>query len=166
MRDARKYDEGSGGALKVTIQKFYRVSGASTQLKGVVPDVVLPTPWDGLEVLEGDLDSALAWDEIPPIPHSTAGGFADVLPGLIASSKQRVAGSGEFQKMAEDVAKREKRMADPTVSLNIEARRAEFAAATAEEKEEAKDEVESESRTPKMLLDEGVNVLADLVAAK
>ena len=52
------------GAVKVTIQKFYRISGESTQEKGVTPDVVLPSRLDGLESGEKYLDYALAWDHI------------------------------------------------------------------------------------------------------
>lgn len=157
-----------GGALKLTVQKFYRVSGASTQLKGVVADVVLPSPFDGLDVLEGDLDHALKWDEIPRIPHATAGGFADVLPELRKRSQQRVATDEAFVEMKDEHAEREKRLADPTVSLSLEARRAELAEFKAdEEEEEEPEEVEEgeerESRTPEPLLDEGVRVLADLI---
>ncbi len=52
------------GAVKVTIQKFYRISGESTQEKGVIPDVVLPSRLDGLESGEKYLDYALSWDHI------------------------------------------------------------------------------------------------------
>jgi len=167
MRNARQYQDAVGGALKVTIQKFYRVSGASTQLKGVVPDVVLPSPWDGLEVLESDLDHALAWDEIPPVPHPTAGGFADVLPALRSASAARVTANADFQELQADLAEREARRADKTMTLNLEARRQELLAANAKSEEEKEEEAEEAgSRTPPYLLDEGLHVLADLVDAR
>src|SRR5688572_29392891 len=53
------------GAAKFTIQKYYLPSGASTQLKGVVPDIVLPSIEDSLPIGEADLPRALAWDQIP-----------------------------------------------------------------------------------------------------
>src|SRR6185503_12512593 len=53
------------GAAKFTIQKYYLPSGASTQLKGVVPDIVLPSIEDYLQIGEGDLPRALVWDQIP-----------------------------------------------------------------------------------------------------
>ncbi len=156
-----------GGALKLTVQKFYRVSGASTQLKGVVPDVVLPSPFDGLDVLESDLDHALAWDEIPSIPHATAGGFGDVLPELRKRSAARVASSEDFQEIAETLRDLDARRQEQTVSLQLEARRVEFAEAKAEadaeEEPEAEEEGGSDSHTPKAILDEGVRVLSDLV---
>jgi carboxyl-terminal processing protease len=53
------------GALKITFQKFYRVNGGSTQLRGVTPDIVLPDPYDYLKLREKDNNSALGWDQIP-----------------------------------------------------------------------------------------------------
>ena len=68
------------GAVRLTIQKFYLPSGASTQLKGVTPDIVINDYEDYLPIGEGDLPHALAWDEIPssfydgaPIPPSVLG---------------------------------------------------------------------------------------------
>lgn len=52
------------GALKITLQKFYRVNGGSTQLKGVTPDIVLPDTYEYLKLREKDNESALKWDEI------------------------------------------------------------------------------------------------------
>jgi carboxyl-terminal processing protease len=165
MRGARGYDEQVGGALKLTIQKFYRISGHSTQRKGVVPDIILPTPYDGLDVLEGDLDHALVWDEIPMLPHAKAEGFDDVLPKLREASTRRVTASEDFQELAEQIAERERREADPQVSLNLEARRLELLAFQKEEEEE-EEEGEEEvvgGKTPTYLLDEAVHVLADLI---
>lgn len=53
------------GAIKLTVQKFYRVNGGSTQLKGVTPDVILPDPYSKIEMGERRDKSALPWDEIP-----------------------------------------------------------------------------------------------------
>ena len=53
------------GALKLTLQKFYRINGGATQLKGVTPDVVLPDRYEHLKFREKDNTAALAWDEIP-----------------------------------------------------------------------------------------------------
>ena len=162
MKNARSYDEAVGGALKVTIQKFYRISGASTQRKGVVPDVVLPSPYDGLEVLEGDLDTALAWDEIPMIPHARAGSFDDVLPALRKASAERVAKSEDFQELAEQLAERERRRADPEVSLHLETRRQELLAFEEDAAEEEEDDEAGGAETPDFLLMEALHVLADL----
>ncbi len=57
------------GAMKLTFQKFYRVNGGSTQLKGVTPDVILPDAYEYLKIREKDNPSALPWDEIPKAPY-------------------------------------------------------------------------------------------------
>ncbi len=65
----KKYDD--LGALKITIQKFYRVNGSSTQYKGIVPDVVLPSVLDYLETGEQYLDNSLPWDQVEPVRYKT-----------------------------------------------------------------------------------------------
>src|SRR5262249_15616882 len=61
------------GALKLTIQKFYRIAGGSTQLKGVLPDVKLPSPTDHPEIGEGALKGPLAYDTVDPVPFERWG---------------------------------------------------------------------------------------------
>ncbi|MBN8701787.1 MAG: carboxy terminal-processing peptidase [Bacteroidetes bacterium] len=57
------------GSLKVTFQKFYRINGGATQLRGVVPDVILPDPYTYIETGEKDLDYPMPWDEIKPAEY-------------------------------------------------------------------------------------------------
>lgn len=61
------------GALKLTFEKFYRVNGGSTQLKGVTPDIVLPDTYEYLKFREKDNTSALTWDQIPKANYESAG---------------------------------------------------------------------------------------------
>jgi len=77
------------GQLKVTESKFYRISGESTQHRGVVPDVVFPSIYDTEEIGESALEHALNWDQITPIRHGTYGNFASVLPDIQALFKER-----------------------------------------------------------------------------
>lgn len=121
-------DEDTGGALKLTTHKFYRISGSSTQLKGVAADVVIPSPWEGLEIAEKDLDHALPWDTVQPVAHADLGHPASLAPQLQQAANARIASSQWFRWMAEDVAEREKEDADKTLSLNLEKRKAEKAA--------------------------------------
>jgi carboxyl-terminal processing protease len=58
------YGQTEYGILKLTFEKFYRINGGSTQLKGVTPDVALPDPYDYLKLREKDQPSALAWDQL------------------------------------------------------------------------------------------------------
>lgn len=123
-------DRDQAGTLKVTIQKFYRPSGSSTQNLGVVPDVILPSLTDALEIGEAYLDHALDHDVIRRAP-----GFEPLppqnlfLPRLKEMSAQRVNESKDFAYIIEDVAKERKRRRENEVTLNIETRREELAAA-------------------------------------
>ncbi|MEL0208392.1 MAG: carboxy terminal-processing peptidase, partial [Gammaproteobacteria bacterium] len=65
----QKLDDLSDGQIKITESKFYRVSGSSTQSKGIEPDIVLPSTWDIEETGESSLDESLPWDTIRPIRH-------------------------------------------------------------------------------------------------
>ena len=65
----QRLDDLSAGQIKITESKFYRVSGSSTQAKGIEPDIVLPSSWDIEETGESSLDESLPWDTIRPIRH-------------------------------------------------------------------------------------------------
>lgn len=106
------------GNLKMTIQKFYRVAGGSTQKKGVVPDIVLPSVLDALELGETTLDYYLPYDEVPPVPYDHMGLTAPYLADLRANSLVRVAASPDFAYVRQDIAYFKKRVQDNTVSLN------------------------------------------------
>jgi carboxyl-terminal processing protease len=67
----QRLDDLSEGQIKITESKFYRVSGSSTQAKGIEPDIVLPSTWDIEETGESSLDDSLPWDTIRPIRHRT-----------------------------------------------------------------------------------------------
>lgn len=121
----RRFEENIAGALKLTTHKFYRISGGSTQHKGVEPDVVLPSPYDGMKVKEEDLDYALPWDEIDPVAHKTYDLVRDSLPLLNANSAKRIAKNPEFQYVQQDSKKLEERREENQVSLNLEERRKE-----------------------------------------
>ncbi len=115
------------GALKYTSHMFFRVDGRSTQIEGVRADIVLPSPWDGLEVHEADLDHALPWDQIAPTSDFTGRRLSLDLPALRAASALRMGASVPFAFLREDVARREAAEADPTVSLHLPTRKAEIA---------------------------------------
>ena len=110
------------GALKVTIRKFYRASGSSTQLKGVVPDIVLPSVSNYEEVGEAALEYPLAWDEIPSAAYEKLDLIQPVLPELRKRSTERLAIDKDFAYLQEDIATFRKYLAEKSVSLNEEAR--------------------------------------------
>jgi carboxyl-terminal processing protease len=111
------------GSLKFTMQKFYRVTGGSTQFKGVASDIVLPDLFSYVDQGEKESDYPLKWDEIKPAsyrPWDDQPNYAK----LEANSKARVAASPAFQQMTELVQSLRKRKNETTVSLNLEKFRA------------------------------------------
>ncbi len=78
------------GQLKVTESKFYRISGDSTQHRGVVPDIDFPSLFDPSEIGESALDNALDWDQISPVRHREYSYFSSLLPTLNERHKSRI----------------------------------------------------------------------------
>jgi carboxyl-terminal processing protease len=113
------------GALKLTINKFYRVLGGSTQLEGVKSNIVLPSLTDNPEFGEGSLPHPLPYDEVAP-QRIDRNDLTPVIGQLQALSSQRVAADPEFRYISEDMARMRKRYDDNTVSLNLADRKREL----------------------------------------
>jgi carboxyl-terminal processing protease len=107
------------GALKVTIQKFYRINGDSTQYKGVTPDVILPDPFSYVENREQDLKYSLPWDKVQSKKYNTWKEFKYDIPKLISNSQKRVKKDKRMQKIKKNVAYLKKRKDDTKVTLNL-----------------------------------------------
>jgi carboxyl-terminal processing protease len=122
------------GALKLTVAQFYRPSGASTQLRGVVSDVVLPPASDVSDVSERKLDDPLPWDSVPATLYDRDGRVDGLLPTLRALSARRVAEDRAFLALGEEVHQLEVRATVGTVSLNEAERRKEIASSKARER--------------------------------
>jgi carboxyl-terminal processing protease len=115
------------GALKLTIQKFYRVAGGSTQLHGVASDIVLPTLSDLPEFGEGALKNCLPYDEVPKARFSKwSDGRGLFLDELKRRSQARVQDNPEFRYVMEDMGRLRKRLDENRISLNEDVRRAEL----------------------------------------
>lgn len=106
------------GALKITIQKFYRPSGQSTQLKGVVPDIVLPSRNNFADVGETALESPLSWDTIDGAQYERMNRIEPFIAELRRRSDRRVATEKDFGYVREDIEQFKKSKDDKTVSLN------------------------------------------------
>src|SRR5258706_8554252 len=106
------------GALKLTIRKFYRASGSSTQLKGVTPDIALPSIDDYLEIGEDSLENALPWDTIESAAYEKLNRVQPYLEELEKRSAGRVAAAKDFDYVREDIETVRKTLADKTASLN------------------------------------------------
>lgn len=111
------------GALKLTIKKFYRASGASTQRKGVIPDIVLPSVLnESKEIGEAALEDALPYDTIQSAKFEHLNLVEPYLPELRKHSAERVAKDKEYQYIREDIELFDKQQADKTILLNEKAR--------------------------------------------
>jgi carboxyl-terminal processing protease len=116
-------DTNEPGALKVTIRKFYRASGASTQLKGVLPDIVLPSVLNYLkDIGENSLENPLPWDTTDSTRFEKLNQVQPSLPELLKRSDQRVAADREFAYIREDIERYRETEEDKTVSLNEQVR--------------------------------------------
>lgn len=108
------------GSLKLTIQKFYRVDGGSTQMKGVIPDIILPDAKTYMESGERHIDHALVWDQISPVKYRA---WQDALPleALNKKSQARVGKSEVFKAIEERGQHLKERYDDTEVVLSREA---------------------------------------------
>jgi carboxyl-terminal processing protease len=137
------------GALKLTIQKFYRVAGGSTQLHGVTADITLPSLTDLPEFGEGALKNALPYDEVPPAKYTKWSDTHSLfLDELRARSAARVATDPEFHYVEDDMQRLKKKLADNTISLNEDVRRKEVQEEKARKEERSKERLARNEQEP------------------
>ena len=135
----RKDDVPNPGKLKLTVSKFYRVEGGTTQREGVTPDIVLPSVYDYLELGESSIENALPADRINPVSHERVGKVTSAWEQELQSkSRERIKEDRDFEYLFEDIAQVKKQQADKTVSLNEQKRLA--------EKEEQKAKMEARKK--------------------
>ncbi|HEY1490254.1 MAG TPA: carboxy terminal-processing peptidase, partial [Verrucomicrobiae bacterium] len=107
------------GTVKITIRKFYRVSGASTQLKGVVPDIILPDVLNySDDIGESALENPLPWDTIPSAKYDKLNLVEPYLATARQNSDARIATNQDFIYIQQDIEQFKKLQADKTFSLN------------------------------------------------
>jgi carboxyl-terminal processing protease len=117
MLQFKKYDD--LGALKVTIQKFYRVTGGSTQYKGVEPDIVLPSLFQHLKSGEKYLEYSLPWDQVDPVAFTPFSGKPLDIEMIRNKSMQRVEHDEGLKIIAEEAKKADERSKQTAVSLKL-----------------------------------------------
>lgn len=113
------------GQLNVTIGKYYRITGESTQDRGVTPDIALPSLIDANEVGESTRDRALPWDHIEPAAFRIEGDLKATTAALEKLHDERTANSADFRYLREDIAALDAMRSQKTLSLNLKAREAE-----------------------------------------
>ena len=126
--------ESDPGALKITISKFYRPSGSSTQLRGVQPEIVLPSLTDTPVISEAGMKNPMEWDTIPSALFDRFDLVAPFVATLRQKSQARIATDRDFAWLREDIARAEKNRATKSVSLNEAERRRELDEAKARTK--------------------------------
>lgn len=163
------------GSLKFTLAKFYRINGGSTQRKGVLPDVVLPSFTDHMDLGESRLPNALAWDEIAPLPIQPVSDVRPFLPLVKEHAAARMAGNPEMQSYVAAVKRYGELREAKTIPLN----RAKREAFQKEEEDFSKTiqaismmnrsksgaKKDKDEPPPKdLMLEEALNILADLAS--
>ena len=147
------------GQLTVTIGKFYRVTGESTQHRGVEPDVELASPISLKDVGESALDDALPWDRIAAAEFRSLDSTLPSIAKLATEESARQGRDPDYRWLVNDIAALDTLRAQKTISLNLEARRAERARLEAERL--ARENARRVARTEKPLQD-----IAELDSAK
>jgi carboxyl-terminal processing protease len=164
------------GQLNVTIGKYYRITGESTQDRGVTPDIELPSLIDANEVGESTRDRALPWDHIEPAAFKVEGDLKPLAAQLQKLHDERTAGSADFRYLREDITALDAVRSQKTLSLNLATREAERKRQDAErlERENAwrvahdvkpvksLEEIKDDA-TAGILLDETSQIAADMV---
>ncbi len=164
------------GEVKITVAKFYRINGSSTQMRGVTPDLNLPTAFKVDEYGESSQPSALPWDQIPSTRYEVTNNISDLIVKQLRDKyNDRLKTDEDLKKLVSDFAEFKKAREDKTVSLQIDKRRKERAesekkrAALKELDEDDDDEeVDTAATTPvkkkkDIFLAETSRILADLV---
>ncbi|MCG2580095.1 MAG: carboxy terminal-processing peptidase [Marinobacter sp.] len=111
------------GQLKITQSKFYRVSGGSTQHKGVIPDIEIPSRVDKTRIGEDALDHALPWDQIEAVPHARYFDFSGVIDELRQRHEERFEASPEFRLLQQEIDFLKEQREMESVSLNHDQRK-------------------------------------------
>ena len=147
------------GQLTVTIGKYYRVTGESTQHRGVQPDIAMPTAISTEEVGESTRESALPWDRIRPVEFGRETQLSQAVPTLEHSHEERIASDPDFRLLLADLDSFEKVRTQKKLSLNLKTRIAER-----EQMEKERMARENERRTARGL--KPLTSLADLNGAE
>ena len=153
------------GSMKVTTASFYRITGASTQRKGVGSDIVIPSTLDGLEIGEDKLPGALPWSQVEAALFIPVSDVVKFVPQLKELSAKRLATNARYTRHCTLVRHVQDVSEKTDVPLEISARRAIMKAENEMRKleDEEADSVQKGSSEDDVVLDEALNILSDLV---
>jgi carboxyl-terminal processing protease len=148
----RSNDLPDAGKLKLTVQKFYRIAGGTTQRQGVTPEIVLPSPYDYLDIGEASLENSLPADNTTPLEYRHYNLVKPFLAELEKNSHERIQTDKDFAYLAEDIQEIKKHQDDKSVSLN-EAKRLQEKADAKARLEARKKERAARKTPPEMIFD-------------
>jgi carboxyl-terminal processing protease len=159
------------GALKITIQQFYRPNGDSTQNRGVISDIELPSLTTHLDVGEADLDYALKFDHVDPAHYTKAGQIDNEIIGSLRNrSKQRVENSEDFKKVEKKISRYKEQKERKAITLNEAKFMADRAELNADKEEDEEYKKLEESKTDKIkrdyYFDEAMAIAIDYLEMK
>lgn len=173
-------NKGEFGQLKITIAKYYRINGGSTQHMGVIPDIIFPGYLEPDEFGESSEPNALPWDQIDPTQYRTYKDLSVILPFLRDRHDKRMANNTEYQHLMQEIKEFRENKNRNSISLHLQERKKEK-----EESEQRKFERDNELRKVKglkllekgevapeedddkdFLLKESALILADLILQK
>ena len=109
------------GEVKITTQKFYRINGGSTQLKGVTPDIILPDQYHYLEIGEREEDYAMEWTEIAPVGYEPQKSRLQSIDLLRKKSEDRVKSDPSFQMVLKNALRIKKQRDQSIMPLSLNA---------------------------------------------
>ena len=113
------------GEMKLTIQKYYRIDGGATQLKGVIPDIIIPDEYSLLNLGEKEQEHSMKWDEISSVPYETwENPVSSKVNKLSKKSQERVAANETFKLIQENAERFKRSKDDDSYALNIDEFRA------------------------------------------
>lgn len=113
------------GQLTITTGKFYRITGESTQHRGVEPDIILPSAISVDDVGESTQESALPWDRIRPASFTRSNDFKPILASLVTAHEQRIAQDPNYQYLLKNISAYDALRQEKSISLNLKVRQQE-----------------------------------------
>lgn len=156
------------GQIKMTVAKFYRINGGSTQNLGVIPDISIPSRYSNSEIGESSSPNALIWDQIRPAKYSYAGDVDSYIPKLNLLHQARIKNDQEYSDFLEEINKYQKDHDRKKVSLNEAQRRKEREQDKSVSEEETFDEEAENTEQPEekkkdLMLTETSHILGDYI---
>jgi carboxyl-terminal processing protease len=147
------------GQMKITIAKFYRIDGGSTQHVGVIPDISFPSRFELMDFGESAQKNALLWDQIDQLNYATDGDVAMAIPDLKTRKNIRVSEDPKFGELNKSLEEFEKNRNRKKVSLNRIVREKEREEAERKKKEERENAEDDDD----LIITESARILSDYI---